>query len=125
VELGRAALLDRRDDETTRENEARMPGVPRGTLERPLSRAVFAARPGRVVGPVRTQFGYYVFRVTRIHPAFDMPIEEAREQARFQLLSEKQQEGHDAFVTEFRAKWRARTACAPRWRSQRECGAPE
>ena len=109
-------------DDASRQSNARLPDVVRGTLERPLDRAAFSARPGRVVGPVRTQFGYYIFRVTRIHPAYDMPIEQAREQARFQLLSEKQLAVLDAFVTEFRAKWRARTVCARGWRTQRDCG---
>jgi hypothetical protein len=37
------------------------------------------------------------------------------------LVSEAQQEALSRFVAEFDAKWRARTVCAPAWRSLRQC----
>jgi foldase protein PrsA len=109
-------------DAATRRTKARLPNVARSWLERRLRRAVFGARPGRIIGPVRTRSGYYVVRVTRIHPGHDIADDVAREGARQTLLSQAQQAALDRFLTEYDAKWRARTACAPRWRSQRQCG---
>jgi foldase protein PrsA len=108
-------------DDTSR--GGRRPDVIRRDLERPLRRAVFAARPRRLLGPVRTQFGYYVFRVTRVHPARDIPEAQARENARLILISEAQQTALSTFVADFHAKWQARTSCRPEWRSRPECGA--
>jgi foldase protein PrsA len=109
-------------DAATRRNKARLPNVARSWLERRLGRAVFGARPGRIVGPVRTRSGYYIVRVTRVHPAHDVADDVAREDVRQVLLSKGQQAALDSFVAEFEAKWRARTVCAPRWRAQRQCG---
>jgi foldase protein PrsA len=110
-------------DEASRRQNGRLHDVARRDLERRLQRAVFAARPRRVMGPVRTQFGYYVFRVTRVHPAHDVPEAEARANARAVLVAEAQQTAFTRFAADFEAKWRARTVCAPRWRTQhRWCG---
>jgi foldase protein PrsA len=100
-----------------------LPDQWRGTLERRLDRAVFHARVRRIVGPVRTRSGYYVVRVSRIHPAREIPLADARRQARQMLVAKAEEDALLVFVEEFDAKWRARTACATRWRSQRECGA--
>ncbi len=109
-------------DGASAEANGRVPDVRRGDLERRLQRAVFRARPRRVLGPVRTRFGYYVFRVTRIHPARDVPEAEARADARMTLEYRAEMKALDRFVAEFDAKWRTRTVCAPEWRAQRQCG---
>ena len=109
-------------DEASASQDGRLPSVARGTLERRLDRAVFRARVGRIVGPVRTRFGYYVVRVSRVHPGRAIPMDDAREIARNHLVSRAQQAALSAFVEEFHAKWRSRTVCAARWRSQPECG---
>jgi foldase protein PrsA len=109
-------------DEPSRAENGRIPDVERGSVERALQRAIFRARPGRIVGPVRTQFGYYVARVTRIHPARDVPVDEAREQARTILVGEAKEDALSTFVGEFDAKWTARTVCVQRWRSLPWCG---
>jgi parvulin-like peptidyl-prolyl isomerase len=109
-------------DKATIQHDGRLPDQARGTLERRLDRAVFRARVGTIVGPVRTRSGYYVVRVSRIHPSREIPMADARELARYHLVSRAQEAALDAFIEEFHPKWRARTVCAPRWRSQRECG---
>lgn len=106
----------------SRDSSTRMPGVVRDHLERRLRRAVFAARVGRLVGPVSTRYGHYVFRVTHIRPGRDIPVARAREQARQVLVSEAQQETISAFVAEFDVKWTARTVCVERWRALPWCG---
>jgi foldase protein PrsA len=91
--------------------------VAKGTLDRKLDRAVFSAAEHRLVGPIRTQYGYYVFRVTRVRPARQQPLAEVKETIRQTLVSQAQQAALDAFVQDFTARWRAKTECAEGFRT--------
>ena len=51
--------------------------------------AAFAAKPGEVVGPVKTQFGYHVIKVEEHKEAGRLPLEEVKEQIKKQLVAEK------------------------------------
>lgn len=50
----------------------------RGSMVKPFEDAVFAARVGDIVGPVQTDFGYHVIKVTGITPSKVRPLEEVR-----------------------------------------------
>ncbi|UUY05856.1 peptidyl-prolyl cis-trans isomerase [Svornostia abyssi] len=98
-------------DRATREQGGKLLGVTEGQQERPLDRAVFRARRGEIVGPVRTDFGYYVFKVSRITPSVQQTLKEATATIKSLLASQNQQQALDAFVAGYRAKWTARTRC--------------
>ena len=88
-----------------------------------LDRAVFRARRGRLVGPVKTQNGYYVFTVdtdpTRVG---DARPKEHRKLVRDHLRSEAEQAvaGHVRDAS-FTATWKARTVCAPAFDWVKDC----
>ncbi len=86
-------------------------GVSKGTQEKPLDTAIFRAPIDRLRGPVKTQFGWYVFRVFEIHPAHQQTLKQASPAIRQELTAQRQQAADEAFNTQFRAKWRARTTC--------------
>jgi foldase protein PrsA len=109
-------------DETSGRAAGRIPDVERSHLEPALARAVFRARPRRLVGPVRTQFGYYVVRVTRVHPAGELSAADTREIYRQRLVTRAEERAFDRFVKAFKRKWRARTACAASLPRYAECG---
>jgi len=44
--------------------------------------AVFSAKPGEIVGPVKSQFGYHIIRVEAFRPEHQQPFEEVEEQVR-------------------------------------------
>jgi hypothetical protein len=66
---------------------------------------------GRVAGPVKTDAGHYVFRVTKVTEATKQGLEQSKQGIRQLLVSQKQQKELDNFSTNFRNTWRKRTDC--------------
>jgi foldase protein PrsA len=72
---------------------------------------VFAAKKGDITGPVKTQFGWYVFEVEKVTKASQQSLEQAKETIRQTLQSQNQQKALDKFVADFQKKWKERTEC--------------
>ena len=53
-------------DEQSKRDGGKLPAQAKGTLDRPLEKAVFGAVKDRLIGPLRTRYGYYVFTVTKV-----------------------------------------------------------
>jgi len=51
---------------------------PRGTMVKSFDDAVFAMKPGEIVGPVQSDFGYHIIKLTGITPARTLSLEEAK-----------------------------------------------
>jgi hypothetical protein len=96
-------------------------GVGRRDLPSRLGRAAFRAVRGDLVGPLRIGGRRYFLDVVRIHPRHVLPLAQQRAQVRARLVSAAEQDALDAFVTAFRAKWRARTTCAPAYVWDSDC----
>jgi peptidyl-prolyl cis-trans isomerase D len=58
----------------------------RGQMVPEFEDAVFAAKPGEILGPIRSQFGYHIIKVEGFRPQHQRPFEEVREQVRFRVL---------------------------------------
>jgi len=99
------------NDAVSKSQGGRLPDVIPGQQERALDNAVFRARRGQLVGPIKTQFGYYVFRVTSIQPPTQQTLAQATKTIRQLLLSQNQQKALQSFVRGFERKWKARTNC--------------
>ena len=99
-------------DPTSKSQGGVLPAVAEGQQEADFDKAIFDAEKGETLGPIKTQFGWYVFRVTKITEATQQTQEEASETIKQLLASQKQQESLDTFVKEFTDKWRERTTCA-------------
>jgi foldase protein PrsA len=87
-------------------------GIAKGTQEKSFDDAIFAAQKGQLTGPVKTQFGYYVFQVQKITAAKQQSLKEATPAIKQQLDAQNKQKADDEFNTELRKKWKARTNCA-------------
>jgi foldase protein PrsA len=98
-------------DDRTRSRDGRVPAVSRGEHPKALDDAVFDAAMGRTVGPVKTPNGYYVFEVTKVRPAAQLTLEQAKPSIEQLLSAEGQQDALDAWIDEFRRKWREKTEC--------------
>jgi foldase protein PrsA len=98
-------------DQASKNQGGKLPSVVRGQQEKALDQAVFAARRGQLRGPVKTQFGYYVFRVTKITPARQQSLAQSRASIRSLLVSQRQQKALTDFSKKFQKKWKGRTNC--------------
>jgi foldase protein PrsA len=98
-------------DEETRRKGGKLPPLAEGTLENAFEKAVFRARKGRLVGPLRMGSGYYVLTVTKIERERQQALTEVKKLIRQTLESEAEQEALGVFVQDFTARWRAKTEC--------------
>jgi foldase protein PrsA len=103
-------------DEASKAQGGKLPAVTEGQQEKALDEAVFAARKGQIEGPVKTQFGWYVFEVEKVTPASQQTLEESRETIRNLLRSQGQQKALDDFIKDFRENYKEETHCAEDYR---------
>ena len=98
-------------DQASKKNAGKLPGQAKGTLEKSLDTGVFAAKKNQLMGPIKTQFGYYVFRVTGIHPEKVQTVADAKATIKQTLVSQNQQKALTTFIDGFRKRWRDKTEC--------------
>jgi hypothetical protein len=94
--------------------------------QKSLNEAIFSAKLHVLSGPVNVTArhktiakesgsGSYVFEVTRIVPARQIPLSQVKEAIAKQLGEQRKLQAAASFVAAFRAKWRARTDCQAGW----------
>jgi foldase protein PrsA len=103
-------------DEASKAQGGKLPAVSQGQNEKALDDAIFAAKKGQLEGPVKTQFGWEVFEVTKVTPASQQTLEESRETIRNLLRSQGQQKALDEFIKDFREDYKDETDCADDYR---------
>jgi foldase protein PrsA len=99
-------------DDTSKAAGGKLPAQAKGTLDAALDKAVFSAREGELVGPVKTQYGYYVFTVTGVTAPTQQTLAEAKPTIQQTLVAEGQQKALTRFTADFTQRWRAKTECA-------------
>jgi len=99
-------------DDTTKSDGGKLAAQAKGTLDKELDEAVFSAKKGKLTGPIKTQYGYYVFTVTGVTAASQQTLAEAKETIKQTLASQAQQKALDAFVKDFTKRWREKTECS-------------
>jgi foldase protein PrsA len=112
-------------DEASKAQGGLLPAVAKGQQDKALDDAVFSAKKGELEGPVKTQFGWYVFEVTKITPAAQQSLDQSKDTIRNLLRSERQQKALDEFVKEFREDYRGETECADDYRIEECSNAPK
>jgi foldase protein PrsA len=112
-------------DEASKAQGGLLPAVAKGQQDKALDDAVFQAKKGELEGPVKTQFGWYVFEVTKITPASQQSLDQSKDTIRNLLRSERQQKALDQFVKEFREDYREQTECADDYRIEECSNAPK
>ena len=98
-------------DDASKAQGGKLPAVAQGQQEKAFDDAIFAADKGKLEGPVKTQFGFYVFQVDKVTEASQQTRDEAKETIKQLLASQNQQKALDAYVKEFRKRWKEKTDC--------------
>jgi foldase protein PrsA len=98
-------------DQASKANGGKLPDIPEGQQEKVLDKAVFAAEQGKLEGPVKTQFGWYVFEVTDVTPAKQQSLKETKETIRGLLTTEREQKTLQDFIEDFREDFKGETKC--------------
>ena len=78
-------------DPASKEQGGKLLGVSKGQQDPKFDAAIFAAVQGRVAGPVKTDAGYYVFRVTKVTKATKQGLDQSKQGIKQLLVSQKQQ----------------------------------
>jgi foldase protein PrsA len=99
-------------DEASKAQGGKLPGVAKGQQEKAFDDSIFGAKKGAITGPVKTQFGYYVFEVTKVTPASQQTLAQTKETIRNLLKSQNQQKALNDFVKQFRKDYKGKTKCA-------------
>ncbi len=86
------------DDPGSKDNGGDLGWFGRGRMVKEFEEAVFGAKPGDLVGPVKSQFGYHIIKIIGYRPDRIRPLDEVIEDVRFQYL-----ENHAASEAEVRA----------------------
>jgi foldase protein PrsA len=99
-------------DDTSKASGGKLPAQAKGTLDKDLDTAVFNAKKNALVGPIKTQYGYYDFTVTGVTPASQQTLDQAKTTIKQTLQSQNQQKALDAFVKDFTKRWKDKTECS-------------
>jgi len=86
------------DDPGSKDNGGDLGWFGRGQMVPEFEQAVFGAKPGEIVGPIKSQYGYHLIRVDGFRPERVQPFEEVEDQVRARVL-----EGRAAAEAERRA----------------------
>lgn len=98
-------------DEVTKKAGGELKGVAKGQQERALENAAFKAQKGELVGPIKTETGYYVIRVDKITPAKVEPFDKVKTMIKQQLTQQKPQEAWTKWQADVTKKWKDKTEC--------------
>jgi foldase protein PrsA len=99
-------------DPQSKAQGGKLPAVAKGQQDKQFDAAIFKASKNVLTGPVKTQFGFYVFKVTKVTPASQQTQAQASATIKQLLVSQNQQKALDKFVKRFTKKWKAKTNCA-------------
>jgi foldase protein PrsA len=112
-------------DDASKAQGGKLPAVAKGQQEKAFDSAIFGADKGKLTGPVKTQFGWYVFKVDKVNAASQQTLEQAKVTIKQVLASQNQQKALDTFVKSFRKRWKEKTECREGYRTQDCKNAPK
>jgi foldase protein PrsA len=99
--------------EASRDKAGKVTDIRKGVVDTPLVLGVFRSTKGELRGPVKAdESSWAVFLVERINPSFQATLEQARDEIRDLLASQRRQEALAAFTE----RYRDMTTCAPGFR---------
>ncbi len=98
-------------DPTTKNKGGLLTGVTKGQEDAALDQAAFAAPVNKLLGPVKGQFGVYVFEVTKIKPATLQTLAQATASIKQTLAGQLQSTAQTAVDRTAKKHWQKQTTC--------------
>jgi foldase protein PrsA len=98
-------------DPTSKNNGGLLPNVTKGQEDQALDQAAFSAQLNKLGGPVKGQFGYYVYEVTKINKATQQSLAQATPLIQQTLQGQQQTNSQSALDTAVRKAWLSQTNC--------------
>ncbi len=98
-------------DPTTKAKGGLLTETVKGAEEQDLDNALFSAKVGELGGPLKTQFGYYVYQVLKINTGTEQPFSSVEKTIKQTLATQRQQKDLSNFIKGFKKKWQAKTDC--------------
>ena len=100
-------------DPTTKNKGGLLTGVSAGQQDTALSTAAFgpSATVGKLIGPIKGQFGYYVLEVTKITPATSQTLAQATTAIKQTLTTQLQTAAAAAVNASAKKHWQSKTQC--------------
>jgi len=98
-------------DPQTKNNGGLLSGVTKGQQDAALDTAAFAASAGQILGPIKGQFGWYVYEVTQIKKATLQSLAQATPAIRQTLSSQAQSNAQTAVDATAKTHWFKQTTC--------------
>jgi len=98
-------------DPTTKNSGGQLVGVAKGQEDHALDVAAFSAPTNKLLGPIKGQFGYYVFEVTKITKATQKTLAQATPLIEQTLKSQQQSNSQTAVNNLVRKHWISQTSC--------------
>ncbi|MGI8580229.1 MAG: peptidyl-prolyl cis-trans isomerase [Solirubrobacteraceae bacterium] len=98
-------------DQQSKATGGLLKGAIRGQQDQGLDKVAFSAPKGKLQGPVKAQFGFYLVDVKKITPASQQPQTAVEAQIKQQLTSTGAQTALTKFQKIFEKKWVAKTDC--------------
>ena len=108
---GRPSRRSTRSTRPPRRRAASCPRRPRARSRSSSTRPSSRPRRAQLTGPVKTQFGHYLFEVTKVTPASQQTLEQAKETIRQTLQSQNQQKALETFSKDYSERWKEKTDC--------------
>ena len=98
-------------DPTTKNSGGLLNGVTKQQADSALANAAFSAPVNKLLGPVKGQFGYYVFDVSHVTPATHQSLAQATPLIKQQLTTQNQQNAQTAVDNHAKKDWLSQTTC--------------
>jgi foldase protein PrsA len=98
-------------DPTTKNKGGVLNNVTQGQQDAALGTAAFAASVNKLVGPIKGQFGYYVFEVTKITPATSKSLAVSTTLIKQTLTNQLQTAASTAVTNHAKKDWLSKTTC--------------
>jgi foldase protein PrsA len=97
----------------SKNNGGLLPGVTKGQEDKALDSAAFATatKTNKVYGPIKGQFGYYVFEVTKVTTATQQSLAQATPLIQQTLTGQQQTNAQTAVDNAAKKQWLTKTDC--------------